>query len=262
MPTSTCTSYDAFMIINSDWAVLRITSGGAKITVSNNPPSTTITDNFSTIRWRNKSFNINEVDIQYFNFFKSSLPCRLIKRIQVQNYCGLGSNPDHSRNLSWWWRFFKGWCQRTCDILYWWCMHFPSSSVEWGFTATFQTECENNIVDETETNAKEHTISLCDVVGTPDQLDILQWHHPSLWFKDGSIVIRAQETLFKVHQSLLALHSPIFASTFSIPQPCDQEIIEGCPVVDIPDNADDVTCLLKVIYEPTWVGFLCYLLCT
>ena len=128
-------------------------------------------------------------------------------------------------------------------------MHLPSSSVEWGFTATFQTEYENSIIDGIGTNTKEHTISLTGVAGS--SLHQLERHHPSLWFEDGSIVIRAQETLFKVHRSLLALHSPIFTSMFSIPQPCEQELIEGCSVVDLPDNADDVTCILKAIYEPT-----------
>lgn len=75
--------------------------------------------------------------------------------------------------------------------------------------------------------------------------------HPSLWFKDGSIVFRTQTTLFKVHQSTLASHSSVFAGMFNMPQPPGQEIIQDCPVVDMPDSADDFARLLKAMYEPT-----------
>jgi hypothetical protein len=36
--------------------------------------------------------------------------------------------------------------------------------------------------------------------------------HPVFWFSDGSIVLRAQEQLFRVHHSLLSRLSPFFAT--------------------------------------------------
>ena len=101
---------------------------------------------------------------------------------------------------------------------------------------------------QTDSSSRSHRSGGSHIVNTSPSTE---WHHPNLWFKDGSIVIRAQETLFKAYQGLLTSHSPVFSSMFSIPQPCDQEIIEGCPVVDVPDNANDFTRLLRAIYEPT-----------
>jgi len=54
------------MTVDSDWAEFKITSGGAKITLSNNPPLTTITDDLSTIKWgQGLSFEFDSVDIQF-----------------------------------------------------------------------------------------------------------------------------------------------------------------------------------------------------
>lgn len=75
--------------------------------------------------------------------------------------------------------------------------------------------------------------------------------HPDLWFDDGSIVLKVQTTLFKVHRTLLSSHSTVFADIFSVPQPATQDQVEGCTIVEAPDSANDFTCLLKAIYDPT-----------
>lgn len=75
--------------------------------------------------------------------------------------------------------------------------------------------------------------------------------HPDLWFDDGSVVLKVQKTMFKVHRTLLSSHSIVFADMFSVPQPAARDQIEGCPVVDVPDAANDFTYLLTAIYDPT-----------
>lgn len=75
--------------------------------------------------------------------------------------------------------------------------------------------------------------------------------HPDLWFNDGSIVLKVQTTLFKVHRSTLASHSTVFADMLGIPQPAQLEMMEGCPVVGLPDDAEDMARLLKAIYDPS-----------
>jgi len=35
--------------------------------------------------------------------------------------------------------------------------------------------------------------------------------HPTFWFNDGSVVVRIQDHLFKLHRSLLSRHSNFFA---------------------------------------------------
>jgi hypothetical protein len=47
----------------------------------------------------------------------------------------------------------------------------------------------------------------------------------------------------------MSAHSAIFRDMFAIPQPAaDEERVEGCPVVQLLDNAEDWTHVLKAIY--------------
>ena len=76
------------------------------------------------------------------------------------------------------------------------------------------------------------------------------------WFDDGSVVLNVQSTLFRVHRSILSMHSTVFSDMFSIPQPPDQTAIEGCPVVHLHDSADDFTYLLKALYNPLYAKLI------
>ncbi|PPR03903.1 hypothetical protein CVT24_008095 [Panaeolus cyanescens] len=87
------------------------------------------------------------------------------------------------------------------------------------------------------------------------------------WFHDGNVVLQTEDKQFRVHRSLLALHSKVFADMFSIPQPVQDpsssasvsgsgltttdglnEMVEGCPVVRIYDDSSDISVLLSVLY--------------
>ena len=93
--------------------------------------------------------------------------------------------------------------------------------------------------------------------------------HPDLWFEDGSVVLCAENMLFRVHMSLLSLHSVCFRDMFAIARPrsqCaprlghdsqdaedgDDELKEfdGCPIVHLHDAAEDVAHLLNALYDP------------
>jgi hypothetical protein len=74
--------------------------------------------------------------------------------------------------------------------------------------------------------------------------------HPDLWFDDGSIVLNAETTLFRIHRTTLSAHSTVFSDMFGIPQPPDQGAIEGCTVVHLPDTALDLEFLLRALYNP------------
>ncbi|KAJ6456117.1 hypothetical protein C8R45DRAFT_914190 [Mycena sanguinolenta] len=73
-----------------------------------------------------------------------------------------------------------------------------------------------------------------------------------LWYKDGSVVLRATNTQFRVHWSVLAQHSSVFRDMEELPQPPDQPTVDGCPIVELADDPKDVENLLKAMYIPAF----------
>ncbi|KAK1221097.1 hypothetical protein PQX77_016144 [Marasmius sp. AFHP31] len=85
--------------------------------------------------------------------------------------------------------------------------------------------------------------------------------HPDLWFDDGSVICRAQNTLFRVHMSQLARHSVCFRDMFSVGSFSDPTIsssivhddgsaaFENSPVIVLHDSAEDVGNLLTALYD-------------
>ncbi|KAJ6514919.1 hypothetical protein C8R47DRAFT_961428 [Mycena vitilis] len=76
----------------------------------------------------------------------------------------------------------------------------------------------------------------------------------SMWHNDGSVVLQAERTQFRVHWSVLALDSSVFRDLQGLPQPPDQPSVDGCPLVEVSDDAVDVEYLLKALYTPTFLG--------
>ena len=71
-----------------------------------------------------------------------------------------------------------------------------------------------------------------------------------LWFNDGSVVVVAESTGFRVHSSLLSRHSTVFRDLFSLPQPIHAaEHVDGCPAVRVSDDAEDMAYFLRAIYD-------------
>ena len=73
----------------------------------------------------------------------------------------------------------------------------------------------------------------------------------SYWFDDGSVIIQAENTQYRIHRSLLSRHSNVFKDMFSLPQPAmdPSPLSEGCPVVFLSDKATDLEHVLSVIYD-------------
>ncbi|KAK7050721.1 BTB domain-containing protein [Favolaschia claudopus] len=69
----------------------------------------------------------------------------------------------------------------------------------------------------------------------------------SLWFADGTLVLQAENTIFRVYPGLLATASPVFKDMLAFPQPHDGPKYEGCPLVQLHDSASDVAHFLKAI---------------
>ncbi|KAJ7712949.1 hypothetical protein B0H16DRAFT_1743733 [Mycena metata] len=70
---------------------------------------------------------------------------------------------------------------------------------------------------------------------------------PDFWFEDGTIVLQADNVLYRVYRGFLASRSAVFRDMFSTPQPADEPLIEGCPVVQLHDTAEELALFLKAL---------------
>ena len=77
----------------------------------------------------------------------------------------------------------------------------------------------------------------------PDQL---QWDD-EFRFDDGSIVLIAGTTAFKVYKGLLAAQSIVFSDMFSTGSTHAGHILDGCPVVHLSDSPEDLRHLLRTL---------------
>ncbi|KAF7327970.1 hypothetical protein MKEN_00377200 [Mycena kentingensis (nom. inval.)] len=90
-----------------------------------------------------------------------------------------------------------------------------------------------------------HTRSLSNVVRS------------NIWFLDGNIVLVAGSVAFKVHRGQLRRHSEVFDDLFSIPQPPEQDLFDGCPWVELHDSPTDVLYFLTALYDGMYFKTLC-----
>ncbi|KAJ7128809.1 hypothetical protein C8R43DRAFT_1027223 [Mycena crocata] len=71
----------------------------------------------------------------------------------------------------------------------------------------------------------------------------------NVWFDDGTVVLQAEATLFRVYRGVLAAQSPIFRDTFTIPQPVEQDMYDGYPQLIVHDTADDLKIFLLALHD-------------
>ena len=83
-----------------------------------------------------------------------------------------------------------------------------------------------------------------------DRLASLDLVRSSIWFDDGNIIlVAAGSAAFKVHRGQLERHSEVFHDLFSIPQPQDQSLLDGCFLINLHDCPSDVFYLLTALYD-------------
>ncbi|KAJ7729772.1 hypothetical protein B0H16DRAFT_1586304 [Mycena metata] len=74
-----------------------------------------------------------------------------------------------------------------------------------------------------------------------------------LWFEDGNIVLQAGDSQYRVYRGVLAARSPVFRDMLAFPQPPDSELVDGCPLVRLPDCDIEVTFFLKTLFDPEFL---------
>ena len=95
--------------------------------------------------------------------------------------------------------------------------------------------------------------------GNTGRSDVDVMKSTRFWFRDGTVVIQAGNTQFRIHWGVLSARSDFFNDMFSIPQPADEQTVEGCPVVIVYDAAEDWEILLNVFYYSRCVVSSCLL---
>ena len=53
------------------------------------------------------------------------------------------------------------------------------------------------------------------------------------WLEDGNIILSVQSKLFKIHKSILSLHSPFFKEMWDLPQPESAPQMDGVPILEM-----------------------------
>jgi hypothetical protein len=68
-----------------------------------------------------------------------------------------------------------------------------------------------------------------------------------LWFEDGTLILQAESSLFRIYKSILSIKSSILRGILAKPS---KNSIDDCPVVCLDDPAEDLTYFLKAVYDP------------
>ncbi|KAJ6505867.1 hypothetical protein C8R47DRAFT_945928, partial [Mycena vitilis] len=72
-----------------------------------------------------------------------------------------------------------------------------------------------------------------------------------LWFPDATLIVRAENTIFRVHSGIICACSSVFRdmNTFPHLKPHEADIYEGTPVVRLHDTARDVEVFLRAVFD-------------
>jgi len=86
---------------------------------------------------------------------------------------------------------------------------------------------------------QNHVASVTNISPLPECLDV----------SDADIIIQSSDsTNFRVHKSILISSSQLFRDMLSLPQPSNNEIVDGLPVVRVSEDADLIRALVTVLY--------------
>ncbi|KAJ7458972.1 hypothetical protein FB451DRAFT_1097548 [Mycena latifolia] len=67
-----------------------------------------------------------------------------------------------------------------------------------------------------------------------------------IWFEDGNIVIRAENTQFRVYKGTLCSHSDVLKQAIENME--ESKGVDGCPLLRLSDCSTDVQCVLRTIF--------------
>ncbi|KAJ7496682.1 hypothetical protein FB451DRAFT_1208374 [Mycena latifolia] len=75
-----------------------------------------------------------------------------------------------------------------------------------------------------------------------------------LWFPDATLILRAENTLFRVYPNILSARSTVFGDMISVPQPAEPEghTLDGHAIVYLHDSASEVEVFLRAVFDSSY----------
>lgn len=132
----------------------------------------------------------------------------------------------------------------------------PASTLDPGLQATTAADIASG--SDSEGEAAPSTTTAPEAEHQSEPRGFERPRSEQLWFYDGNIIIQTPAKQYRVHRSVLAMHSTFFKDMFELPPAAAQgkqanPMLDSCPVVEVPDAAEDWDAVLSIIYH-TWEG--------
>jgi hypothetical protein len=97
----------------------------------------------------------------------------------------------------------------------------------------------NFFISQEDTSSNDYIGFSAVALPLPECLDI----------SNADVIIQSSDFAnFRVHKAILASSSQFFRDMFSLPQPSDNETVDGLPFVHLSEDADLVRSLITVLY--------------
>ena len=80
--------------------------------------------------------------------------------------------------------------------------------------------------------------------------ELIPTHHETFYFRDGNVEIICGDTVFRVHSTIISFASSQLQDILSQSTLLHAPMPEGCPRINLADNAQDFAVLLKMVYTP------------
>lgn len=92
------------------------------------------------------------------------------------------------------------------------------------------------------------TISKKTRIDEADAPSVIQ--SAKFWFEDATVVLQAEAQQFRVHRGVLSENSIFLADMFKLPQPENEPLIDGRPLVHVHETAQEWEDVLTMLYNP------------
>ncbi|KAI9436795.1 hypothetical protein BJY52DRAFT_1327715 [Lactarius psammicola] len=126
------------------------------------------------------------------------------------------------------------------------CTSIPGKTIREFWTALTSFVCESIRKAQSEFSLKQgETNSQTSIDASVEALPPPK----GLNMQGADVILQSPDLVsFRVHKSILAISSPFFSDLFSLPQPRDDTVIDGLPIVQVSEDTELLHSLLTLLY--------------